>query len=402
MEKEGLIRFEGATRNRRYFARAQRAEEPSSPVPLSPESIAALGLVAGPVAGRPPVGYVRAFLDEYEPGATWYLPAETRARLAALGKTPEEHQPAGTYVRHVLERFLLDLSWNSSRLEGNTYSLLDTERLLKSGAEAEGKPLVETQMLLNHKAAIEFLVAEPMVAAIDERTLKAIHALLLENLVADPLDEGRLRSTPVQISSSTYVPLANPQVIDDCFRQLVRTAVAIADPFETSLFLLAHLPYLQPFIDGNKRTARLAANLPFIIENLVPLSFADVPGDLLMKSYLVLYEHRRIEPLRDLLSWAYERSAARLGLVRSSLGEPDPLRLRYRAQLRALIADVVRSQVPAGRLGSKLEGFAREHIAVEDQRAFINAARAEVHGLHDGNFARYGLRPSEFEAWKQT
>jgi Fic family protein len=109
----------------------------------------------------------------------------------------------------VIERFLLDLSWNSSRLEGNTYSLLDTERLLQAGQTAEGKSATEAQMLLNHKAAIEVLVGEPGAPArLDERTLKTLHALLLENLLSNPLDEGTLRATPVTIGASTYLPLA--------------------------------------------------------------------------------------------------------------------------------------------------------------------------------------------------
>lgn len=351
-----------------------------------------------PLHERNPTTYQRAFLDEY----AGYLSAPLRERLRAVGQTPDANQPAGTWARHVLERFLLDLSWNSARLEGNTYSLLDTERLLKAGTAAEGKTVVETQMLLNHKAAIEFIVAEPMIAAIDERTVKTLHALLLENLLGNRLDEGRLRATPVQIGGSVYLPLANPQLIDECFRQVVLTAQRIDDAFECAFFLLVHLPYLQPFIDGNKRTARLAANLPFVLHNLVPLSFVDVPQDLFQRAYLAVYELNRVEPLRDVFVWAYERSASRLGQVRASLGEPDPFRLEHRQALRQAVAELVRARVAPPERRAFLERFAEAHLAPRVQPRFVAMAELEVEALHDGNFARYGLRPSEFDAWRAT
>ena len=255
-------------------------------------------------------------------------------------------------------------------------------------------------MLLNHKAAIEFIVAEPMTAAVDERTLKTLHALLMENLLGNALDEGRLRVTPVQISGSVYLPLANPQLVDECFRQVVITARHIEDPFECAFFLLVHLPYLQPFIDGNKRTARLAANLPFVVHNLVPLSFVDVPQDLFQKAYLAVYELNRLEPLRDVFAWAYQRSASRLGQVRASLGTPDPFRLEHRQALRRAVAELVRALVPPADRRAFLEGFAERELAAAARARFVAVAEIEIEALHDGTFTRYGLRPSEFERWR--
>lgn len=401
LEAKGLVRVDGVTRARRYVATRPGKSE-SGNLGLSSQAEEALALMARPVHARVPSTYRRAWLDSYVPGQTRYLPLDQASRLSALGQTPAIHQPAGTWARHVLERFLLDLSWNSARLEGNTYSLLDTERLLKEGARAEGKTIVETQMLLNHKAAIEFVVAEPMTASIDERTVKTLHALLMENLLNDRMEEGRLRRAPVQIGGSAYLPLAHPQLIDECFRQVVLNAQRIEDPFECSLFLLVHLPYLQSFIDGNKRTARLAANLPFVLRNLIPLSFVDVPVDLFQKAYLAVYELNRLEPLRDLFVWAYERSAARLGQVRASLGEPDPFRLEYRQQLREVIAAVVRAQTAAPLVRSFIERFAEEHLPQHVRAKFIASAEVELEGLHEGTFARYGLRPSEFQRWQGT
>ncbi len=111
-----------------------------------------------PSENRKPVGYNRDFLDAYRPNETFYLPEKERARLAAIGKPNFKGEPAGTYAKHILSRLLIDLSWNSSRLEGNTYSLLDTRRLIEFGQAVEGSDRRDAQMIWNHKDAIEFLV----------------------------------------------------------------------------------------------------------------------------------------------------------------------------------------------------------------------------------------------------
>src|SRR3546814_5474200 len=107
---------------------------------------------------RRPVGYRRAFLDDYQPNDSFLLPQELRTQLHRLGRSPVGDRPAGTYARQVLDRLLIDLSWASSRLEGNTYSRLDTQNLIQFGQLAAGKDQLEAQMILNHKAAIEMLV----------------------------------------------------------------------------------------------------------------------------------------------------------------------------------------------------------------------------------------------------
>jgi Fic family protein len=402
LESQGLVRFEGNTKARRYWIKDERKLEsvPFDSISFSNESLDVFAAVSKPVGSRTPSSYRRAFLDSYVPNETHYLDPSIRQRLLIQGQTNDVNQQAGTYARRVLERFMLDLSWNSARLEGNTYSLLDTEKLIQKSALAEGKSATEAQMLLNHKSAIEFLVAEPMTAGVDERTIKTLHALLLENLLGNRFDEGQLRSMPVHIGQSVYLPLANPQLIDECFRQIVLTAQRIQDPFECALFLLIQLPYLQPFIDGNKRTARLAANLPFVIHNLVPLSFVDVPIDVLQKSYLAVYELNDVGPMRDLFVWAYQRSVARLGQVRSSLGEPDLFRLEHRQTLRKVVTEMVHARIPLAERRTFLLRFSESNLAPKDQSHFVAMAELEIEGLNEHTYARYGLRPSEFEEWK--
>ena len=345
-------------------------------------------------------GYRREFLDDYRPGMTWYLSASVRQRLLALGDSPDRERPAGTYARKVHERLLIDLSWNSSRLEGNTYSLLDTQRLIGLGEAAEGNDARETQMILNHKAAIDLLVERAEHVGFNRYTILNLHALLAENLLADSRAWGRLRSAGVDIGGSAYHPLEAPQLIEECFQQILGKAAAIPAPFEQAFFVLVQLPYLQPFLDLNKRVSRLAANLPLIRGNLCPLSFVDVPTQAYVDGLLGVYKLNRVELLRDVFCWAYERSCARYSVIRQSLGEPDPFRLRH----RALIAETIRSIVTGGMdrraAGAHIRQRAAKTVPVEERSRFAELVETDLMYLHEGNIARARLFPGELEAWK--
>lgn len=126
------------------------------------------------------------------------------------------------------------------------HSLLETEHLLELGKGVEGKDLRETQMILNHKAAIELLVEHAAEIGFNRYTICNLHVLLSENLLADPQAGGRLRSIPVGIAGTTFHPLEVPQLIEECFQQALDTADAILDPVEQAFFVMVHLPYLQP------------------------------------------------------------------------------------------------------------------------------------------------------------
>jgi len=226
--------------------------------------------------------------------------------------------------------------------------------------------------------------------------------LLSDNLLGDPQACGRLRAIPVTVAGTAYHPLEVPQLIDECFRQILDTAGAIRDPFEQALFSMVHLPYLQPFEDVNKRVSRLAANLPFIRQNLCPLSFVDVPERAYIDGILGVYELNRIELLRDVFIWAYERSCARYSAVRRSLGDPDPFRLRYRALVADTVAEIVRGGMDKKSAGASMKRRAAENVPQADRARFIEVAETEVMALHEGNIARYRLRPSEYQTWRAT
>jgi hypothetical protein len=257
-------------------------------------------------------------------------------------------------------------------------------------------------MILNHKDAIEFLVGSADEIGFNRYTILNLHALLANNLLADPAAVGRLRYIAVGIERSAFHPLEMPGLIEECLDQILATAAAIDDPFEQAFFVMVQLPYLQPFDDVNKRVSRLAANIPLIRQNLSPLSFTDVPRDTYTEAVLGVYELRRIDLLRDVFVWAYERSAARYAAVRQSLGEPDPFRLRYRTPLREIIADLVRARVSRREAASRIAAWPGEAIDPADRRRFNDVVETELASLHEGNFARYQIRPSEFAAWREV
>ena len=134
-----------------------------------------------------------------------------------------------------------------------------------------------------------------------------LHALLSNNLLPDPGASGRLRTFDVGIYKSVFVPLAVPQLISELFDVILEKTKQIKNPFEQAFFTMVHLPYLQPFDDVNKRVSRLAANIPFAHHNLSPLSFIDVPDDIYIQGMIGVYELNRVELLKDVFLWAYER-----------------------------------------------------------------------------------------------
>jgi len=367
-------------------------------VPMSAEGSRLRDLVRRPVTLRTPVGYQRDFLLNYRPNETWYLPSQTRTRLRELGETPSAERQAGTYARDVLSRLLIDLSWASSKLEGNTYTRLDTQRLIEHGEAAAGKDARETQMILNHKRAIEFLVDGTDDIGFNLYTFQNLHAMLSENLLADPAASGKLRERVVEISGTVFHPLAIPQQIEEFFRIVLDKAAAISDPFEQAFFLMVHIPYLQPFEDVNKRVSRLGTNVSLLKHKLCPLSFVEVPERAYVEGTLAVYELNRVELLVDVFGWAYERSCQQYRAIAGSLPPPDPFRRIYRDTLADVIAEIVRKGWPAE--APIIEREATKLVPTHDREQFVEMAIDELKGLHEGNIARYRLRLSEFRDWK--
>ncbi len=248
-------------------------------------------LLLRPLAMRDAVTYQRDLVDSYRPNQSSWLGADLAVALEAEGRMRGQ-QPAGTYARKVLEPFLIDLSWSSSRLEGNRYTLLDTK-----------------------------------------------------------------------------------------------------NPIEAAFFLWVNLAYLQPFEVGNKRTSRLAANIPLMLYNCSPLSFLDVGREDYALAMRGVYEQRDMAMAADVFTWVYRRSIAKYGVMLEAMGVPDPVRLQYRELLNEAINAVVREGVTVEQAMDEMA------LAVATRAEFAPLLRSELEVLGLHNCARYRLPLKQVKAW---
>lgn len=406
--QQGDLESRGSTKARAYrLARpvVWTAPQPSASYEVresdheavfSPRSAEIIRRVRGPMFSRSPCSYREDWLRDYQPNVTRYLRPEDLALLHENGRRASEEMPAGTYARKIYNRLLIDLSYNSSRLEGNTYSMVDTEKLVLEGIAADGKLDIERVMILNHREAIRYLVDGIHSLEATSDNIRTLHYLLAEGLVA-PGEAGNLRSDGVRISSSTYIPWEGKARLEQQLHQVADTAAQIRDPFEQSLFLLAHVAYLQGFIDVNKRTSRMAANIPLVRYNLVPLSFGYISTEDYASAMIAVYELNEIGPLADLYLWSYIRSCGRYGAVAESVGI-DTLRVLHRQQRRALIARIVRDQLH----GSALEAILADAVQTlppEQQGKFIEDTRYDLQHLSNVSAGGMGLTRAQLEQW---
>jgi len=275
-----------------------------------------------PLLARDPVTYQRGFVDAYVPNTTWLMPQDLAEALYRTG-CMQGQEPGGVHARKVLEQLLIDLSFSSSRLEGNQYSLLATEELFERGPTSTD---TDTLMLLNHKAAIKFLIDAAPVHGLTTSLIRNMHAVLMQDLLAESDALGAIRTTGVHISGTVYVPAQVPAFLEEMLEAIIEKARDIKNPIEASLFLWLNLAYLQPFEDGNKRTSRLAANIPLMLANCSPLSFLDVDVNDYARAMLGVYEFCDVALAVDLYLWTYRRSLVKYAAVNEAPDSRDPLR----------------------------------------------------------------------------
>ena len=347
-----------------------------------------------PYNRRPLVTYRPEFLDAYVPDKTWYLTEAERARLLEAGRPQGGELPAGTYARRILEQLLVDLSWASSRMEGNTYDILQTERLIRFGEEAEGKDRKEALMILNHKEAIQYVVDNLDEIGLRRPDLFALHALLSDGLLADPAMSGRLRAMPVGISHSSYRPLDDAVTITEEFDILMHKAAQITDPFEQSFFLLVHIPYLQAFADVNKRTSRVASNIPLLELDLAPMSFTTMNDRDYIDGLIGIYELNNVSLLREVYIEAYVASAEKYRILRAEVESPDKAALAYREFVRIAVRRCV-LEFKAFRQDEVLAMAIEAAVPKNDRAGVVAYVKDQLAGLHEGNVIRYRLRPSD-------
>lgn len=202
-----------------------------------------------------------------------------------------------------LERLAIDLSWKSSQIEGNTYSLLETERLLKEKETASGKTKDEATMLLNHKAALDFIIAHPKyVKPLTISSIEDIHSILIKELDID----RNIRKRRVGISGTNYKPLDNEFQIKEALEELCALVNKQENVFSKALFVLVLISYIQAFADGNKRTARIISNAIMMNNNYCPISFRTVDSIDYKKAMLIFYEQNNISAFKKIFIDQFE------------------------------------------------------------------------------------------------
>ncbi len=201
------------------------------------------------------------------------------------------------------ERLAIDLSWKSSQIEGNTYSLLETERLLKEKETASGKPKDDATMLLNHKEAIDFIIKHPQyVAPLTVPAIEDIHSILMQDLGID----RNMRTHRVAISGTNYKPLDNQFQIKEALESMCELVNNQSDVFTKALLVLTIISYIQAFADGNKRTARIISNAVLISNNYCPISFRTIDSIEYKKAMLIFYEQNNITPIKNIFIDQFE------------------------------------------------------------------------------------------------
>jgi hypothetical protein len=361
---------------------------------FSESSQAVLKFLEKPLHTRERVSYNRDFLESYVPNETIYVPTKIREGLRKEGKRFDEDLAAGTYARQISERLLIDLSYNSSRLEGNTYSKLDTQKLVEEGISAEGKIHEDTVMIMNHKEAILFLIENAADIELNSFTLLNLHNLLSQDLLSDPAACGNIRRIEVDIGKSAYKPLNNPHVLKEMLELFLLKARKINDPFEQSFFVLIQLSYLQAFEDVNKRTARLTC----IKNNLCPLSFTDVSRDDYSAALLTIYEQNEITPMLELFCWAYSRSANLYDVVKDSLGKIDAFRIQYRSQRKVVMGQIVKQNLHGTDAEELITNYCQQNN-IEETDKFTAMTLADLSALHAGAIIGLGITEDQLNTW---
>jgi predicted transcriptional regulator/prophage maintenance system killer protein len=222
------------------------------------------------------------------------LQDEFKANISGLSKAEFEKE---------MERLAIDLSWKSSQIEGNTYSLLETERLLKEKETAAGKTKDDAVMLLNHKEAIDFIIENPdYVIPLTLSKIEDIHSILVKDLGVD----RNIRKRRVGISGTNYKPLDNEHQIEEAIRDMCEVVNNRDFVFEKALLSLILLSYIQPFTDGNKRTARIISNALLIANGYCPLSFRTIDSVEYKKAMLLFYEQNNINAFKTIFINQFE------------------------------------------------------------------------------------------------
>ena len=299
---------------------------------------------------RTPIPFDPDRIGSYVPNKSRWLPDGPASRMQmAVDQAGVQRLDASTYSRAIAERFLIDLSWASSNLEGNTYDHLATEMLIKYGQGASGRDRLETAMILNHKLAISAMIDGIEEAFPDEETVCRRHVLMMRDLL-DPADLGMVRRSAARISATSYRPSSDHVALAFGLGDLLSKARQVENPFEASFLLLAGISYLQAFRDGNKRMGRLLSNEPLLRAGLPPLTFIGIDRTPYILGLIEFYETGATDLLGGAIVRSYETTTPDYVQNVSVQRIPHALEIRERARISDALGRVFRDRMQDERI----------------------------------------------------
>jgi prophage maintenance system killer protein len=343
-------------------------------------------------------------IESYTPNQSRYLPANDSSmmRMESLAAVPT----ADTLSEVVFRRFMIDFTWASSRLEGNTYSLLETIELLENGKVAPKKSTHETQMIRNHGDAIGYVIENARNIQISPVEIRSIHALLSKELLPNPQDEGRVRQSIVEVSGTAYRPEASPHVLNEGLDMICRKAIQVKDPYEQSVFLMEQISYLQAFIDVNKRTARVVASLPLLRAGLCPLSFYGMNEEDYTKGLVSFYELNNSALTVDAYKEGYRSSVERFKLYKTRLAdEASNNESGYRPEASRLVSKFINSVAIGAVMPDAYGSFFRasmEQVDTLKRDALYIEANRQLKSIDQPTALAHGVSRMAFTAYQNS
>lgn len=354
----------------------------------------AINHINQPIAKRPIVTYNENWLKDYVPNKTRYLSESNLSRIHR--RSPVGSAPISNFDKHDLSMFLCGLSYGSSRLEGNSYEFLDTVSLIEDGQAKMGASPAETKMILNHHEAIRYLLENinyPVKKddiGVTTREIRSVHSLLSDGFLSRE-HKGNIRNNHVDIHESSYIPLDIRESLESCLQYIADVASQIKDPYEQSFFLVVHMTYLQPFIDCNKRTARVCCNIPLLRAAVAPMSWIGVDIKAFREALLCVYEINEPSVLGDIFTEGYIRSVEKFNIMKQTM-TPAEVTIKYRREILAAVRSVV------------LDGEENipKDVMKEDRELFILAVESELDDLRaddHGALIRNQLKAGDVKLW---
>jgi len=229
-----------------------------------------------------------------------YRPDEIKDITGKLGRLSKKKSLLDPVIyKKEVERITIDFAWKSSRIEGNTYTLLETEQLIINKKEAEGRKKEEAIMILNHKKALDYCMSNSEIFLnLTCESILNIHSILIKDLGVSE----NIRLQPVAISGTNYLPPKEKESLRKYVSNLIKVINQENNPLSKALIAVCLISYLQPFIDGNKRTGRMLANAILIATDIIPLSFRNVDELEYKKALILFYEQNTISAFKEIFT----------------------------------------------------------------------------------------------------